>query len=428
VGGDGGSMAQNDIYDSERLYNEFKAKINGLTAPPVQGDKRRYYVKNKANLTYYWRLCKYFESKDTSFVRRLRLLRTFNIITFATAKDLKDCAREDIDGILALMHGKLKRSKSKSDFIKDLKHLWRQLFPEKDSQGRPDDDALPYPVRHLKRFKIDKSQEKARNDKLSLDEFERIVAYFGNDVRLQSFITLAWESLGRPQEILYCRLRDVEQYDNYAVVHVASHGKEGIKSLQCIDSFPYLQRWLDVHPKKGDKDSFLFVNQGNSNKCCQMKPENVNKHIRTALKYLKIDKNITCYSLKRNGVTIRRLRGESDVEIQRIAGWTSTKQLQTYDKSNFDEVLRIQLIKRGLAKPQENEAHLIPQVKLCSVCGARAAPTDINCPKCLRPLDREKLKQMENAEFASKLKEFQDKIEQELAKIKKKIKNGNGKR
>ena len=76
------------------------------------------------------------------------------------------------------------------------------------------------------------------------------------------------------------------------------------------------------------------------NRCKQMKPKNVNKMIRKACKDLQIDKPITCYSLKRNGVTMRRLRGESDVEIQHAARWTSTKQLKTYDLSSQDEAFK----------------------------------------------------------------------------------------
>ncbi len=39
---------------------------------------------------------------------------------------------------------------------------------------------------------------------------------------------------------------DVELHDNYAKVYLSEHGKEGVHGfLRCIDSFPYLVRWLE---------------------------------------------------------------------------------------------------------------------------------------------------------------------------------------
>lgn len=79
-----------------------------------------------------------------------------------------------------------------------------------------------------------------RGDKLTFFEFERIVSYFSRDPIMQCYLMLAMESLGRPQEILFTKLKDVEICDNYAKVNISEHGKEGCGLLQCIDSYPYL--------------------------------------------------------------------------------------------------------------------------------------------------------------------------------------------
>lgn len=418
-------MAEEDIYGNKAQYERFRKNLQRLLIPagPANGvkGKRQYHVRNKANLRYFERLFEIFDTKDLSYIRRGRLLNDFLLTCYAAGKDLKDCTREDVDSIVAFMHTKYKSPGSKADFIKNLKLIWKQLFPEKDEKGRIDESIVPYAVRHLK-AKFDRSKEVGRNDRLDFEDFEKLVNYFGNDVRLQAYLTVALESLGRPQELLHRKLKDVELHDNYALIHVSSHGKEGTKDLLCLDSFPYLQRWLEEHPLKGNLEAYLFISFSDSNKGKQLRPENINKHIRTALKQLSINKRVTCYSLKRNGITIRRLRGDSDVEIQRIAGWTSTKQLRVYDKSRLDDVIRLQLIKRGLLQPGPNEQHFMPQVKTCFVCGSRAAPTDESCQRCLRPLDREKLKAQENAAFAQQLEALKVMVEQRLTELEKKIK------
>lgn len=381
-------MAENDIYNSKEKYERFVANYRDL-AKPSTDKKRLYGCKNSINLKYFEKLFDYFNSKDQSYIRRLRLLLTFKIIVHAAYKDLKDCDRPDIDKIVAFMHTAYKSPKSKRDFITDIKHLWKVLFPEKDERGRIDETLTPYPVKHLS-GKQDKSTEKSRNDKLTLEEFETLVQSFSQDIRLQAYLTLAWESLGRPQEILYTKISDVELHDNYAKIHVSEHGKEGTKFLMCIDSYPYLVRWYDKHPLRKNTKSFLFINLGDTNRYQQLRPATINKHIRQKLAALNIKKQITCYSLKRFGVTYKRLRGDSDASIQHTAGWTSNNQLKTYDRSEQEDTFNIELAKRGLIKdPKYKE--FAPTTKKCLFCNHINGMADLICKNCNRPLDREEI-------------------------------------
>lgn len=384
---------ENDIYDNKGKFERFKARLNELTKKPEAKGKRKYFVRNKANLAHFRTILARFEAKDISYIRRNRLLSSMVLICSATEKDLKVLEREDIDRVVAFMHSQYKSPKSKSDFIRDVKCLWRILFPERDDKGRIDETATPYAVKHLSP-KIDKSREKLRSDRLTWDEYERIVCYFSKDPRVQCYLSLSLESLGRPQELLYLKLKDVQVFDNYAKIWISEHGKEGVGMLQCIDSYPYLVNWLDKHPLKNDKDAFLFINLAGAGFGRQMTPFNVNKFLKKALLRLGIDKPVTCYSLKRCGVTFRRLRGESDLEIQHAARWTSTKQLNTYDKSEQEDAFKIQLARRGLIKDKEMELYH-PATKEC-ICGKVHGFTARTCDSCKRPLDREEIKKQFN--------------------------------
>jgi hypothetical protein len=127
-----------------------------------------------------------------------------------------------------------------------------------------------------------------------------------------------------------------------------------------------------------------------------MTPININQHLKSACKALGISKDITSYSLKRNGVTFRRLRGESDMEVQHAARWTSTRQLKTYDMSTQKEALRIQLIKRGLIKADKKEyGKYQPENKRCAFCDTLNAFNNKFCDGCKRPLDRKGLAQID---------------------------------
>lgn len=407
-------MAEDDIYGNKGKYELFKNNYEYWLSPKGNSkDKtrkeRKYLCLNPKNFQYFKKLMTNFEARDISYIRRFRVLQSFKLICNTISKNLKDCTREDMNPLLARMHEVYKTPISKQSFVKDVRFIWKNLFPEKDEKGRYDETLVPFVVRHLKPV-FDKSKQKLRSDKLNLEQFESIVNYFNNDKRMQAYLTLALESLGRPQEILYRKIGNVELFDNYAKIYITEHGKEGPGLLQCIDSYPYLLRWLQEHPFRNDKNAFLFINTGNAKKGQQMNPLNINKKLKQACRELKIDKPITCYSLKRSGVTIRRLRGDSDMEIQHAARWTSMSQLKTYDLSNQDEAFQKELQKRGLIKitgPQETKP------KFCGFCNKQAGFGDIICTDCMRPLDRKRiLEEMEKKD--REIIENKEKIKQEV--------------
>ena len=387
-------MPEDDIYKSKRKYENFvKLVESGEFLLPPEKRKRKvagtakYYCKYEGNLKYFYRLFDSFEAQDLSYIRRGRILCNFRLICYMAEKDLAKLEREDIDRIVAYMHKTHKSPTSKADFVKVVKRTWRNLFPEKDEKGRIDESICPYAVRHLK-ANGDKSRQKAREDKLTWEEFESIVKYFSDNPRIQAFLTLAVESLGRPQEILYTKIKDLEIYENYAKLNISEHGKEGIGILQCIDSFPYVMKWLNQHPLKDNPKEFFFINE----KKTQLTPKIVGKYLKEACIALRINKPITPYSLKRNGVTFARLRGESDVEIQHKARWSSTRQLRTYDLSNQEDSFKMQLAKRGLINSSDYNQKL-PQTKTCPYCGFdKVGFSEDQCSKCLRILDRNKIR------------------------------------
>ncbi|MCX6706944.1 MAG: site-specific integrase [Candidatus Woesearchaeota archaeon] len=399
-------MAENDIYNNEKRYSTFKADLEHYLEPPE--GKRKYQIKNKKNLGYFKVLIKKFEARDISFIRRIRLLRSFLIVTFVIEKDLMDASREDIDRVMGYFSKQGFSPKTRSDFVIDLKFIWKQILPEKDEKGRIDDALVPYVVRHIN-GKMDKSRERRREDRLSIEEFEKLVTGFGDDIRMQALLTLALESLGRPQELLYLRIKDVELHDNFAKIWVSEHGKEGTKFLECIDSFPYVAGWYSKHPLKKDPNALFFITMGNQSKYKQLNPHAVNKHIRNKCKLLGISKPITFYSLKRSGITIRRLRGDSDVTIQHTAGWTSTKQLKIYDQSQHEDSFKMALVKRGKIESENELKDFRPLSKKCIFCGVDNGIGESICRNCRRPLDREVIER-DMKEKENEIKDIREKL------------------
>jgi hypothetical protein len=140
-------MADNDIYDSRSKFEKFKLKLKDYLQPPTGA--RKTQIKNPTNLKYFKKLYIKLESKDTSYLRRLRLCQCLLLICHGVKKDLEKANREDIDKLLSFSHKRNKTPVSKQDFVKQVKFLWKLLLPEKDRYGRDDETIVPYPVRHL---------------------------------------------------------------------------------------------------------------------------------------------------------------------------------------------------------------------------------------------------------------------------------------
>jgi hypothetical protein len=167
-------MAEDDIYKNKARYERLISNFENVKNKPKRG---KYYCKNNTNVKYFKDLCKSFDAKDLSYARRTRALDSLKLITYFLDKDLKECNRDDIDYLMSRMHKTYKTVSSKKSFIKDLKAIWRVLFPEKDHLGRVDETICPYVVRHISR-RIDKSKEKRRNEKYTIEEFEKIIRFF----------------------------------------------------------------------------------------------------------------------------------------------------------------------------------------------------------------------------------------------------------
>ena len=129
-------MAEDDIYGSKAKYEFFKENLDSVLMESSDLHRRggqKYFCKNQLNLQHFRTLLTHFEANDLSYIRRLRVLQSMRQISHLTAKNLAECTREDINGMMAAMHEIYRTPKSKETCIKELKYIFKVLFPEKGS-------------------------------------------------------------------------------------------------------------------------------------------------------------------------------------------------------------------------------------------------------------------------------------------------------
>ncbi len=100
----------------------------------------------------------------------------------------------------------------------------------------------------------DPSLKKDKTDKFSDTEYMKIMKSMNRTPMYQLWFSMLYTNLCRPQELCYIDTCNVEVKDNYARVRISEHGKEGTKTLQLVDNYYYLTRWLEQHPLYDSKN------------------------------------------------------------------------------------------------------------------------------------------------------------------------------
>lgn len=365
-------------------------------------------------MKYFPQLFNYWDSKDLSYIRRIRLFNTFKLILHICEKDLKDITLEEVNKIIAFINQQGNSAKTKSDNIKDFKLIYKNLFPVtiEDKTGKiiAINNEYPSIIKHISP-KQDKSKEK-RRDFLTIDEYKQILRYFSTerpeDIEIKALLGIIFDTCCRPQEALFIQKKGIIDYEEYAKILLFSHGKEGVNNgfLQVIDSYPYLIDWIRIHPKFENENDLLFINLGQSkNHLKQLKIENIRQKLKKACKELDINKRISPYSLKHSGITYKFQAGLTEDQVKHIARWTTSKMSSSYNHSTAEDVFERQLFAKG--KNKEKQIPKIEEQK-CVFCGEINPFEAILCKQCKRNLNRKEIeaKQLKDQESINKVLEL----------------------
>ena len=407
-------MAKNDIYNTEQEYVRFKENLREYLKPPE--GKRKFQIQYSPNLKYFEQLFLFMEARDGAYCRRMKYIRALLIACHYIKKDLGQATREDMTRLLLDSHKHNRTPIGKHRFVREVKFIWKHLLSEKDHLGREDETIEPFVVRHLE-YKVDRSQLKLAQDLLTPKEMEKLFTALGHDPRMQALMALIYFSLSRPQETLQRRLEEVELQDLYGKITISEFGKEGPRIIWVIEAHYYVSQWFNQHPLKDNPGAYLFINLGNRNKYEQMTPFAANKQLKGACRRAGINKPITLYSLKRNGVTHALWRGEHPTTIQNKAGWTTVKQIDTYNLSGQEDQFKAELMRRNLISSDERLHLDVPTTKTCIFCKAINGMAERICITCKRPLDRKAIEGQiaSNEEEKHKLHDQIQQMQEQLA-------------
>lgn len=318
------------------------------------------------------------------------------------AKPYEEATKEDMIGFVAYLQGKLKTGTLHLWKVK-LKFFYNWLF-QLAPREYPDcvkwiRSQNPKKGTKTKGYEMSVSPEDVLND-------EDVLGLINvcEHPRDQALITVMYETGAEPMEALNMKVKSV-MFDQKGAV-VSLEGETGVRRLRVVDSIPYLQAWLNVHPLKGDPEAPLWLV-----KYGQREPLGYSglwRLCRVVKRRSGLKKPFRP-NLLRHACLTKMAKVFPEQKLKKFAGWTADSRMAAVyvhlaGKDLDEDILRL----HGKAVTEEKEplkSVLSPRV--CPRCNHESPATYMWCGFCGQKLDVEldETKQIERDRFLKWLAE-----------------------
>lgn len=215
-------------------------------------------AQNKADIIAF---LNFIASHGCSITRQCKYVYPLEKIARWLNMDYMKATKADIEALVKkIMENKDYTAWTKQDYMVVIKKFFKWLY----NKNIEDEDDWEVPIL-VKFIKIHKPKEaKTIPSDLLTPKEVRMLADQTKNLRERALILSLYESGARIGELLNLKVKDVT-FDSYGA-KLKLFGKTGPREVRIIGSAPAISEWLTHdHPKRNDKNSFLF---------CNIRPEN----------------------------------------------------------------------------------------------------------------------------------------------------------
>ena len=365
-----------DLYNQERVFKGAISRIDNFETTNKNKDLIRKFIA----------IC---GAENMSLIRKTRYINFLKKISDLIEKDFDKAEREDIIALVGNINSMDYSPNTKKDFKVTIKKFYSTLFYD----SHKDLVEWMYSKRnYVLKAVVKKSEQRKKQPVLTKDEITSLIS--SADTRMKALISLAFEGCLRPAEYLLAKIKDLEPIEHGFRLNV--EGKTGERPIFLIESAPYLSRWLEIHPCKDDKESFLFVTNSLNNKGNLFGIKAVHKQYKKLFKKIELNKRDSLYHLRHSGIMYKRQNNVPDDILEQYCGWVpgSSAKKFYYRQAGAETKDRIYELNGIQAKRKKENGG-----KICFRCSERNGFADKLCSKCGTPLDREVFDKMQTKQL-----------------------------
>ncbi len=352
--------------------------------------------------------------------RREKLLRHCTIIAEAErnhlAKALED--REAAEDIVRWIHRE-HDPEDTPETNKDYRIAFR-MFGKRVVEGGydvpTDDDGIPESLSWIPTTTSRNYDPKPDPGEM-LDWDDEVVPMIEEtmNARDAALIAVAFDSGARSGELLDLQVGDVS--DHKHGLQITVDGKKGQRTITLVTSVPYLNRWLNDHPRDNERTAPLWCKLRSGE---EISYQMARKIPRQAADHAGVDKPVTFTNFRKSSASFLASRGVNQPTLEDHHGWTRGSKAAARYISVFDEASDRELAKAHGLDVSEEEPDPIAAVT-CPRCGKETPREEDFCMWChqvIEPGAEEDLEKVEKAErrqlmgFAKENPELLERLEE----------------
>jgi len=343
------------LYNNERKFSSLKKRIKSL--------------KEKENPEIILKFLNNCSAEGLSLINVTKLGSHLKVISEKMGKSFLDVNKDDIMAFLSELERSDYSPYTKVDYRVTMKKFFTYLGKEEL-------------IRHVKTT-MKGNRRKLPDELLTKPEVMEMVKA-ADHPRDKAIIGILYEGGIRVGELASLRIKNVVFDEHGAVIKVK--GKAGERRVRIVTFASSLAQWLEMHPRRDDKEAPLWVNLSTNYKKEGITYDALSKNIKRIAKKAGIKKNVTPHLFRHSRAT-HLANYLTEAEMKEVFGWVqSSKMAATYvhlSGRNIDnKILRIHGIN---VKDEDKEEELKP-VK-CPRCQYINAPVSRYCGRCGTVLD-----------------------------------------
>lgn len=324
----------------------------------------------EANKELIFKFIEKIELMGLSVARRVKLLNRLKHLAKKVREDFQNSTKDDVNKLAKEIMASPLSPVTIMDDLRLLKRFYKWFTGEDDPEQTRDIQFK----NHIKK--------RAPSEILNEDDILKLIEV-SESVRNKAIIAVLADSGLRIGEILSIKIKNIEYGSDDLVRLYVETGKTGGRVVLLIPSVPYLMNWINNHPSKEEKESYLFVGLDKRNYGNQLAYSSVNVLLYKVSKRAGIEKKCNPHAFRRFSAT-NSSKFMSDTELMMRYGWSRRQTVSSYTFIHPKQAETA--YKRGFGKEEKEieESKMIP--KSCAICKHKNEATNDFCSRCGKPL------------------------------------------